>query len=582
MRTAPGPGSRKEQKLAASTNLGRVVMPKETQTLGRSAEVFESLAEQSSDLMLLASPEGDVLFLNAAGGALLEAGTRAAEQLRLLDVFAEADIAFAREVILADVAREHRWHGDYRLRNFVTGAPVFVDLEVFAITSPAGETVAIAAAARDISKRRRSETRLRALVDAGAALSHALEDSRAFETLAELIVRTLATLCVIEIVPDPTDEHPGPWQTASFHIDRSAREAVAAATILAPIDFSEEFPTIRVMREGSSILVAHVDEAWFESTSIDTQYAEWLRSLGVHSLVAVPLVAGGKVLGALTVARATEHEPRAGFLGAYDAEDLFFVEELGRRAGAAVEGARLYERQRNIAVRMQKASLPERLPSLANVRLAAEYRPGSAAATIGGDWYDAFVLDDGRLALTIGDVLGHGLDAAVTMGKLRQAMQAAAMVNPDPRIMLEVADKTLHLHDAAGFATALAAIFDPNTRALTFVTAGHPAPFLRHADGRVDELESTGLMLGVRGGVDRPAVTVALPEACAIVFYTDGLVEATRDINEGSARLRAALAREDPAEHALPARRLTDAVLAGEEARDDIAVLVALVGQRPR
>jgi PAS domain S-box-containing protein len=556
-------------------------MRKETQTLGRSTEVFESLAEQSSDLMLLASPGGDVLFLNAAGSSLLDVESRVAEGMRLLDVFSEADNAFAREVILADVAREQRWHGDYRLRNFATGAPVFVDLEVFAITNPAGETVAIAAAARDISKRRRSETRLRALVDAGAALSHALEDPRAFETLAELIVRTLATLCVIEIVPDPSDEHPGPWQAASFHIDRTAREVVAAGTILEPIDFSEEVPTIRVMRDGTSILVAHVDEAWFENASIDPQYADWLRSLGVHSLVAVPLVAGGKVLGALTVARAKEQEPRAGFLGAYDAEDLFFVEELGRRAGAAVEGARLYERQRNIAVRMQEASLPERLPSLANVQLAAEYRPGSAAATIGGDWYDAFVLDDGRLALTIGDVLGHGLDAAVTMGKLRQAMQAAAMVDPDPRVMLEVADKTLHLHDANGFATALAAIFDPRSRSLTFVTAGHPAPFLRHSDGRVDELESTGLMLGVRSGVDRPVVTVELPEICALVFYTDGLVEATRDINEGHARLRAALAREDPAAHVLPARRLTDSALAGEDARDDIAVLVALIGPTP-
>jgi PAS domain S-box-containing protein len=556
-------------------------MRKETQTLGRSTEVFESLAEQSSDLMLLASPGGDVLFLNAAGSSLLDVESRVAEGMRLLDVFSEADNAFAREVILADVAREQRWHGDYRLRNFATGAPVFVDLEVFAIRNPAGETVAIAAAARDISKRRRSETRLRALVDAGAALSHALEDPRAFETLAELIVRTLATLCVIEIVPDPSDEHPGPWQAASFHIDRTAREVVAAGTILEPIDFSEEVPTIRVMRDGTSILVAHVDEAWFENASIDPQYADWLRSLGVHSLVAVPLVAGGKVLGALTVARAKEQEPRAGFLGAYDAEDLFFVEELGRRAGAAVEGARLYERQRNIAVRMQEASLPERLPSLANVQLAAEYRPGSAAATIGGDWYDAFVLDDGRLALTIGDVLGHGLDAAVTMGKLRQAMQAAAMVDPDPRVMLEVADKTLHLHDANGFATALAAIFDPRSRSLTFVTAGHPAPFLRHSDGRVDELESTGLMLGVRSGVDRPVVTVELPEICALVFYTDGLVEATRDINEGHARLRAALAREDPAVHVQPARRLTDSALAGEDARDDIAVLVALIGPTP-
>jgi serine phosphatase RsbU (regulator of sigma subunit) len=118
-------------------------------------------------------------------------------------------------------------------------------------------------------------------------------------------------------------------------------------------------------------------------------------------------------------------------------------------------------------------------------------------------------------------------------------------------------------------------------RTLVFATAGHPAPFMRRTDGTVEELEGSGLMLGVRGGVDRRPVTLTLHEPCVLVFYTDGLVEATRDINEGHARLRQALGRADPAAQAQPARAITDAVLGGEDARDDIAVLVALIGPRP-
>ena len=296
----------------------------------------------------------------------------------------------------------------------------------------------------------------------------------------------------------------------------------------------------------------------------------------MYSLLTVPLVAAGKVIGALTCGLAGEAQAGEYPSRPYDAEDLFFIEELGRRAGTAIENARMYQHQRHIAVVLQAASLPETLARVDHLRLDAAYRPGSAEATIGGDWYDAFALEDGRIVLTVGDVLGHGLHAAITMTKLRQAMQSAAMVNADPNVMLDVADKTLRMHDADGYATALAAIFDPPSRILTFASAGHPGPALATPDGEVVEFSSPGLLLGMRtNGAEHATKDVELTPDSVLVFFTDGLVEATRDIDEGHRRLHEALARPEIVRGPAPASAIVDAVLAGRDPGDDIAVLAA-------
>ncbi|HEV2643344.1 MAG TPA: PAS domain-containing protein, partial [Candidatus Elarobacter sp.] len=146
-----------------------------------------------------------------------------------------------------------------------------------------------------------------------------------------------------------------------------------------------------------------------------------------------------------------------------------------------------YERAHRIAVTFQDASLPKTLPIIENLRLSADYRPGNTESTIGGDWYDAFLLPDGRVALTIGDVLGSGLAAAVIMGKVRQSMRSAAVLSPDPESMLDVADRTIRDESDDTYATALAAIYDPRVGQFSIASAGHAGPVLRHADGRIEE-----------------------------------------------------------------------------------------------
>ena len=536
-------------------------------------ELLSSVVEWRVDFVAIFSPAGEAVYLNDRGRQLVEAGVLLdVARTTFLDFFAAEDRAFVRDAVLADVERGSRWHGTLRLRNMRTGAPIAVELEVFRLPPQADGLQYFAAIAQYLSVRLRAESRSRALLDAGAALSHTLEYDEALAEPAKLVVHRLATYCLIDVFPEAGGERREIKRMATYHIDPAKRHFVARLSDFVPDLGHRAHPIIAAFWDGASTLVTDVSDAWLVAASLGPDHADVLRSLGVRSWVTVPLVARGKVLGALTCVLATELAYRPGFDHGYEAEDLFLIEELGRRAGAAIENARLYEYQRNIAATLQAASLPATLPTFDRLRLSADYRPGSAEATIGGDWYDAFELPDGRVIFSVGDVLGHGLHAAVSMTKLRQAMQAAAMVYADPSLMLRVADATLLLHDPDGFSTALAAVFDPAAQSFAYASAGHPGPVLRHEDGRIEELPTAGILLGVRAGNERPVRSIALPLQCTLVLFTDGLVEATRDIAEGQRRLRAALARLD-VDQENPARALIDAVLEKKAAMDDVAVL---------
>ncbi len=244
------------------------------------------------------------------------------------------------------------------------------------------------------------------------------------------------------------------------------------------------------------------------------------------------------------------------------------------------EQHRALEHEQRIAFMLQEASLPTTLPAIPNVYLCAYYRPGHSEATIGGDWYDAFLLEDGRLVLTIGDVLGKGLGAAVTMGNIRQAMRAVARLLPDPNALLDAADHTVRSDSALTdvYATALAGIYDPRRQSFSFASAGHPGPVLRHPDGRIEELSSPGTLLGMRNRDEVNTVTIGVPHGSALVFVTDGLLEATRDLDDGVLRVNSAMRSEDVWAAENCAHALVTYVLAGQPATDDVAVLIAEFG----
>jgi serine phosphatase RsbU (regulator of sigma subunit) len=233
-----------------------------------------------------------------------------------------------------------------------------------------------------------------------------------------------------------------------------------------------------------------------------------------------------------------------------------------------------------VASTLQGALLPQSLPSVAGLRFDAIYVPGSSEAEIGGDWYDAFVLPDGRVGITIGDVTGQGVTAAVAMGRLRQAMQSVAFIRPDPVAMLEAAELALRSCTASSdIATAFAAVFDPASRTVLYASGGHPAPLLRLPDGTLQELDAPGKLLGLKSKSRnlRSSSAVLVPAGSFVAFYTDGLTEATRDVFTIEARLHEALRGPAviSAEH--PAQALHDAVL-DTKSHDDLAILTLSVG----
>jgi serine phosphatase RsbU (regulator of sigma subunit) len=299
----------------------------------------------------------------------------------------------------------------------------------------------------------------------------------------------------------------------------------------------------------------------------------------MRSVIYVPIRSqlDGTIRGAMACILAGS-DPRV----MYTAEDLRFAEEVAVRAGLAFDNARAYEREKRIAVTLQAASLPKALPTIDHLYLSADYRPGKSEATIGGDWYDAFALDNGCVAITVGDVLGNGLAAAVTMGRLRQSMRVVATLIAEPNAMLDAADRTVRGESDETYATALAGVFDPRTHQFTFASAGHPSPVLRHPDGRIEEFDVPGMMLGLRPGTSLQTFTIDVTPGSTLVFFTDGLTEATRDIDEGHRRLHAAMADADVARADNPAHALVEHVLMGRPPTDDIAVLVAEVGPSKR
>lgn len=256
------------------------------------------------------------------------------------------------------------------------------------------------------------------------------------------------------------------------------------------------------------------------------------------------------------------------------------AEEIALRIAVAVDSAHAFAREHRIADALQRALLPDPLPPTEAYRTHAAYLPATADSTVGGDWYDAFVLPDGRVAISIGDVAGHGLQAATIMGEVRQAFRASAFDPKSPAGVLERANTVLTMRSRPVMVTAIFGVYDPATATLTYATAGHPPPLLALRDGLVLTLPATGLPLGLGTSFESFDWTFTLPPGSLVILYTDGLIEHTRDILEGERLLGAAVEREIAALSANPAESLLRRIFPDGSNTDDVATLTLGVEDR--
>ena len=262
--------------------------------------------------------------------------------------------------------------------------------------------------------------------------------------------------------------------------------------------------------------------------------------------------------------------PSAALSGA-DREWLLTLVSQGEQA---VDRAGRYETERGIAETMQRSVLPERLPTVSGVTLAARYLPGTVGVDVGGDWYDIIQLEDGSIGLVVGDVVGKGVQAAAMMGQLRNALRAFAFEYDDPHTVVSRLDKLVEGMMDSAFATLVYLVVDPRQRRAQYVVAGHPPPLIRSPDGTTSFLEQgRSLPIGVDASLEFESGEVLLQQGSTILLYTDGLVERRgTPLDEGLRRLaESAAASEDDPEELVES--VLGALIGDNERPDDIAVL---------
>jgi phosphoserine phosphatase RsbU/P len=411
----------------------------------------------------------------------------------------------------------------------------------------------------------RADGDLRFLASVGESLTDSLDLASRLDLFANAVVPRLADWATVNLLGDD-----GSIETLAIaHRDpaQRARAQRLRGTYYGNPDATRGTPS--ALRTRRSTLLTGVDEAFLRRHIRPEMLADVL-ALGADSAFIVPLIAHGRVYGTLSAMRTERERP-------FQEAERWLIEELARRAAVAIANAKLFERSATIAEAFQDASLPDRLPRVPNAAFSAFYAPGRAEAMVGGDWYDAFVLGDGRIVVSIGDVAGSGLQAAVLMGSVRQLIRGAAQLQSDPALILDATDRALRGERPHAIVTAFVGVIDTSARRLDYASAGHPPPLLRAPPGAVMELDATGLPLGLRNGTESASASVAYEPGSLLVLYTDGLIESTHDVLEGTSQLRAALAESRLASASDAARALHGALLPNE-ASDDVAILTVALG----
>jgi phosphoserine phosphatase RsbU/P len=310
----------------------------------------------------------------------------------------------------------------------------------------------------------------------------------------------------------------------------------------------------RIAAEHRPVILDHVDH--------DTVLNPILWAKGIQSMMGVPMVASGKVIGVLHVGSLT---PRR-----FTGDDIGLLQMAADRAAAAVQSMTA-QADRLAATALQRSLVPTALPAVPGAELAARYVPGSGA--VGGDWYDVFTLPTGELCVVIGDVAGSGLPAAVIMGRMRSALRAYALETRDPAEVLDRLDRKMQHFEPDAMATVLYAVIDPELDRMRICLAGHFPPVIA-CPGRPTALATveTGVIIGVADPVRRPVTTVPIQPGTLLCFYTDGLIERPGElIDDGLARLCDATAAQSPE---VACAAVMQALVGSRPARDDIALLM--------
>ncbi|CAM5680288.1 SpoIIE family protein phosphatase [Streptomyces purpurascens] len=448
----------------------------------------------------------------------------------------------------------------------------------------------------DMTERHRARQRLALLDRAGESIGRSLDVMRTAQELAEVAVPEVAdfvTVDLLEAVLRGAEPAPGPLadtdpvalrragqRSAEEDLPQGALEVGDVATYLAGS------PPVRCLTTGRSWSAERLDPVtreWATDLPEGRRTVTFLE-LDLYSVMAVPIRSRGTTLGVTTFFRRHRREP-------FDEEDLHLAEDLVARAAVCLDNARRYTRERNAALVLQRSLLPHRLPEQDAVEVAACYRPADELTGLGGDWYDLIPLSGGRVALVVGEVPGHGIDAAAAMGQLRTAVRTLAALDLPPEEVLAHLDDLVArsareegvepvtagadgARSSSVGAGCLYVVYDPVDGGCTMAAAGHPAPAVVAPDRSVTFVDlPQGPPLGV-GGPPFEAVELSLAEDSTLALHTDGLLARgeTWAVDTGRERLRGALEQAGPLESCC--LTVVDALVPARP-YDDVALLMA-------
>ncbi len=536
-----------------------------------SGRELDALFDQAPVALVWCDSELRYKRTNAAFRQLVGLPDEALIGHRASEVDDSVDTALAERTLAEQVLKKGVAVADVPLEPTLAGRrPVFLWSASRVIEN--GEVLGAMCSLRDVTGQTRPLRQAHSLLErAGHQIGTTLDVHRTAAELADLVVPELADHIAIDLLDqvlrgeklprsDPGTLHFRRMVVRDTSNTRAKAAFGAGDLITAPLSSS----AAAAVWNGKPLLArnpAEIMKVYFVPSRTEALLAQ-----GMHTAMVVPLIARGITLGVAWLNRAEHPEP-------FDEGDVRLASGLASRAAVCIDNARLYTREHNTAVTLQRSLLPEHIPQVTGLQIAYRYQPASQTAEVGGDWFDVIALQGGQVALVVGDVTGHSIHAAAIMGQLRTTIATLARLGCDPEEIMAQLSGVVAEHGEEAGATCLYAQYDPKTRRCCLTSAGHPPPALRQPDGTAEFIDlPAGVMLGV-GQNHYPATGIELPPDSVLAFYTDGLVEQPgEDIGTGMSELARTLATS-------PARsldELCDGVLASRaRAHDDIALLLA-------
>jgi PAS domain S-box-containing protein len=406
--------------------------------------------------------------------------------------------------------------------------------------------------------------RLAFLMRAGALVAATRDRDELLDQIVKLVVPTLADCCVVFL---PTTD--GTLLAGALGHTDPARALQLAGLRSHPIAPAGPLLSQRAYTSGTTQLSRNATAEMPAWTRAEPDAMSVVKLMRARSAISTPLLAGKDPLGVIALYRGAGRPP-------FTETDVSVVEELGRRLAAGLANTDTFAREHAIAETLQRALLPDALPLIAGLDLAVRYLPATEGAAVGGDWYDAFLLPDSRIGLVIGDVAGHNIASASTMGQIRSLLRAYAVDGPDPARALQRTNAAVARLLPDALASVLYAVLDPATGDLAYANAGHPPPIITTNAGQAEYLDDTvGVMLGACTTASFTTGHRRLPPGASLLCYTDGLIEVRRrDIREGLTALAETLQRSRPGS-AEQTCAIVEGALVSTTRQDDICLLTA-------